>query len=306
MIRSGPAYAGFVSNAHSHHRKERKGRGMNFFEQLRRVQAERNSLLCVGLDPDIEAICDSSPYRKPEGCILQRCFTTEIIEKTAPFVSAFKPNMAFWSELRDEDGLEWCIEKCHRTGTPVVIDGKRGDIGNTAEKYAQEVFVRFKADAVTVNPYMGCDTIEPFLRHEGKGVIVLCRTSNPGGADFQNLVLENGLRLYEQVAYKMLELDAKYGGGRIGLVVGATFPSELERVRSIVGNRETGLTLLVPGIGAQGGDVEATVKAGQTADGFGMMINSSRGILYSPDPAKAALATRDQINLYRNRSTVTA
>lgn len=274
---------------------------MYFFEWLRAVQAARNSLLCVGLDPDIEAICKSS-YRKPEGCILHRCFTTDVIAETAKYASVYKPNAAFWSELRDEEGLAWCIEKCHQTNTPVIFDAKRGDIGNTAEKYAQEAFIRFQADAVTVNPYMGCDTLEPFLAHDGKGVIVLCRTSNPGGADFQNLVLENGLRLYEQVAIKMAELDAKYGGNRIGLVVGATCPEELARVRSLVGD----MTLLVPGIGAQGGDVEATVKAGQTADGFGMMINSSRAILYPNGRTTAEVAqdTRDLINTYRN--TVTA
>lgn len=270
---------------------------MNFFEQLRAVQNERNSLLCVGLDPDTEAICSSS-YQPPSGCILHRCFTSDVIEATAPFASVFKPNAAFWSKLRDEDGLAWCIEKCHRTGTPVILDSKRGDIGNTAQAYAEEAFVRFNADAVTVNPYMGCDTLEPFLEHEGKGVIVLCRTSNKGGADFQNLVLENGLRLYEQVAIKMAELNARYGGDRIGLVVGATCPAELARVRELVGD----MTLLVPGIGAQGGDVEATVKAGQTADGLGMMINSSRAILYHKGSTSADVAreTSDQINLHRN------
>lgn len=276
---------------------------MNFFDRLRGLQQQKNSLLCVGIDPDIEAILDSG-YQAPGSCILHRCFSTDVVSATAEFAPVFKPNAAFYSALNDEDGLVWCIEKIHKAGSLAILDAKRGDIGNTAAKYAHEAFVRFGADAVTVNPYMGLDTIEPFLEHEGKGVIVLCRTSNPGGSDFQNLVLENGLRLYEQVAYRMLELDAKYGGGRIGLVVGATFPSELERVRSIVGKGASGMTLLVPGIGAQGGDVEATVKAGETSDGFGMIINSSRGVIYAPDMAKVARDTRDQINLYR--STVSA
>lgn len=270
---------------------------MEFFPWLRAVQEARNSLLCVGIDPDLESILKSS-YRPPFESIVQRCFAADVICEVSTFASAFKPNAAFWAALKDEEGLEWCVERCHETDTPVILDGKRNDIGNTAEKYAEEAFVRFGADAVTVNPYMGLDTLEPFLKHEGKGVIALCRTSNPGGRDFQDLVLENGLKLYEQVAIKMAELDARYGGGRIGLVVGATNPSELARVRELVGD----MPLLVPGIGAQGGDVEATVKAGQTADGFGMTINSSRAILYPKGRTSAEVArdTRDLINLYRN------
>ncbi|MFB0964661.1 MAG: orotidine-5'-phosphate decarboxylase [Patescibacteria group bacterium] len=276
---------------------------MNFFDRLRVLQEQSDSLLCVGIDPDIDAIRKSG-YQPASDRFLLECFGSDIVANTAEFAPVFKPNAAFFSALDNDAAMKVCIEKVHEAGRLAILDAKRGDIGNTAAKYAHEAFVRYGADAVTVNPYMGLDTIEPFLEHEGKGVFVLCRTSNPGGSDFQNLVLENGLRLYEQVAYRMLELDAKYGGGRIGLVVGATFPSELERVRSIVGKRESGMTLLVPGIGAQGGDVEATVKAGETSDGFGMVINSSRGIIYASDMAKAARDTRDQINLYR--STVSA
>lgn len=270
---------------------------MNFFEQLRVSQTKKNSLLCVGLDPDIDAIKNTGKidfHRKPKRMVDDFC--TKIVMETAGFASAFKPNHAFFSALDAEKALRDIIPFCQYFNVPVILDAKRNDIGNTAAAYAKEAFVRYGADAVTVNPYMGLDTIEPFLKHDGKGVIVLCRTSNPGGDDFQNLVLENGLKLYEQVAIKMAELDARYGGGRIGLVVGATCPAELTRVRELVGD----MTLLVPGIGAQGGDVEATVRAGQTADGFGMVINSSRGVIYAADPIKAAEETRDQINLYRN------
>ncbi len=269
-----------------------------FFEKLRASQERKNSLLCVGLDPDYASIAkargDEYADLTSRNVIAEFCF--DVVSATAKHASVFKPNAAFFSRYEKEDELQMLVSRIQRDyKTPVILDAKRGDIGNTAEKYAEEAFVRFGADAVTVNPYMGLDTLEPFLEHEGKGVIVLCRTSNPGGGDFQDLVLKNGLKLYEQVAVRMTELNARYGWGRIGLVVGATRPSELARVRELVGD----MPLLVPGIGAQGGDVEATVKAGQDSDGFGMMINSSRGIIYAQDMAAAAIRTRDEINRYR-------
>lgn len=271
----------------------------SFFEKLRASQERKNSLLCVGLDPDYASIAKArgSEFANPAIRDVIADFCLDAVSATARHASVFKPNAAFFSRYEKEEELQMLISRIQRDyKTPVILDAKRGDIGNTAEKYAEEAFVRFGADAVTVNPYMGLDTLEPFLEHEDKGVIVLCRTSNPGGGDFQDLVLNNGLKLYEQVACRMAELNARHGGNRMALVVGATRPSELARVRELVGD----MPILVPGIGAQGGDVEATVKAGQDSDGFGMMINSSRGIIYAKDVAAAAGKTRDEINFHRS------
>lgn len=275
---------------------------MKFFERLRQSQKRKKSLLCVGLDPDPQAIMRTLNPGYPVGWPqnwaenLLATFCSDVVLETEEFASAYKPNHAFFARYGAEEALERTIKDCQFAGVPVILDAKRGDIGNTAQAYAEEAFVRYGADALTVNPYMGPDTVEPFLEHEGKGIIVLCRTSNPGGGVFQDLVLANGLKVYEQVALTMVELDARYGGGRIGLVVGATAPSELARVRELVGD----MPLLVPGIGAQGGDVEATVKAGQTADGFGIVVNSSRGIIYAKSMKESARQIRDEINLYRN------
>jgi orotidine-5'-phosphate decarboxylase len=182
---------------------------------------------------------------------------------------------------------------------PVILDSKRGDIGSTADHYAKEVFERYGADAVTVSPYMGFDTIEPYLKHAGKGVIVLCRTSNPGGSDLQSLnVSPDGQPLYLHVA--KLAAQQWNSSGQISLVVGATFPEEIAKVRAIVGD----MPLLIPGIGAQGGDIDATIKAGSIPNqpGIGMMINSSRAILYASTgndfaeaARKVAIATRDAL-----------
>jgi len=249
-------------------------------------------MLCVGLDPD--------PTRFPPhlagrpGAILHFC--TEIVDATADLVCAFKPQIAYFAAHRAEDQLEALIAHVHarHPGVTVVLDAKRGDIGSTAEQYAREAFERYRADAVTVNPYMGFDSVEPWLGH-GRGVFLLCRTSNPGGADLQSLEV-GGERLYERVA--RLAAGPWNRGGELGLVVGATVPAELARVRALA----PGLPLLVPGIGAQGGDVEATVAAGRDAAGHGMLINSSRAILYAgrdEDFARAArqaaAETRDRI-----------
>jgi orotidine-5'-phosphate decarboxylase len=184
---------------------------------------------------------------------------------------------------------------------PVILDAKRGDIGATAEHYAREAFERYEADAVTLSPFMGLDSIEPYLKHADRGVFVLCRTSNAGGDDLQMLDV-GGERLYERIA--RLAAGPWHRPGQLGLVVGATYPAELARVRALVGD----LPLLVPGIGVQGGDVAASVRAGQTADGTGMVINSSRAILYAGDGADfdvraraAARQTRDEINRWRGR-----
>jgi orotidine-5'-phosphate decarboxylase len=268
-----------------------------FTVSLRRAWARSGSLLCVGLDPDPAKM---PPHLADAADGLAR-FCTAVADATADLVCAFKPQVAYFAAHRAEDQLERTIDYIRRRHpeVPVVLDAKRGDIGSTAEQYAREAFERYDADAVTVNPYLGFDSIEPWLAWTGRGVILLCRTSNPGGADLQALDV-GGERLYERVA--RLAAGPWNRGGQLGLVVGATAPAELARVRALAPD----LPLLVPGIGAQGGDVAATVAAGRTADGTGMMINSSRAILYAGSGERfaeaaraAAQQTRDLINARR-------
>jgi len=256
-----------------------------------------DSLLCVGLDPD-PARFPAHLASRPDACFE---FCKAIVDATADRVCAFKPQIAYFAAQRAEDQLEALIAHIHaqHPSVPVILDVKRGDIGPTATQYAREAFERYQAEAVTVNPYMGFDSIEPWLEYEGRGVFLLCRTSNPGGADLQ--LLEVGTeRLYERVA--RLAAGPWNRSGQLGLVVGATAPAELARVRELAPT----LPLLVPGIGAQGGDVEATVRAGRTANGTGMVINSSRAILYASSgedfaqaARHAASEARDQINAFR-------
>lgn len=277
----------------------------SFTQMLRDAWRRSNSLLCVGLDPEPTRFPApfaqrlSAPGADVAEIIFDFC--RDIVDATAPFASAFKPQIAYFAAHRAEAQLERLIAHIHQRhpGLPVVLDAKRGDIGSTAEQYAREAFDRYRADAVTVNPYMGFDSIEPYLRHPGKGVIVLCRTSNPGGSDLQFLTVD-GKPLYEIVAEKAArDWNAS---GELSLVVGATFPKEIARVREIVGD----MPLLIPGVGAQGGDVQATVSAGRTGNGEGMMINSSRAILYAGNgddfaqqAAQVAQQTRDAINACR-------
>jgi orotidine-5'-phosphate decarboxylase len=270
---------------------------MDFVEAIRSKWREHNSLVCVGLDPDISKI--PAHLRNVQNPIFQ--FNKAIVDATAGLVCAFKPQVAYYSACRAETDLELTIEYIHHScpGVPVILDAKRGDIGPTAQKYAEEVFDRYKADAVTVNPYMGGDTLAPFLDRAEKGVIVLCRTSNPGARDIQDLEA-SGRKLYQIVADKARNEWNR--NGNVLLVVGATFPRELSEIRSIAGE----MPFLVPGIGAQGGDVEAAVTNGKTAGGAGMIINSSRGIIYASigeDFAEAArqatVTLRDEINRYR-------
>jgi orotidine-5'-phosphate decarboxylase len=258
-----------------------------FNQQLQSAWASQGSMLCVGFDPDSKRL---PPFLqgKPEG-IFEFC--REIADATADLVCSFKPQFAYFASQRAEAQLEKLIRhlKDHYPHIPVILDSKRGDIGSTAEHYAMEVFERYGADAVTVSPYMGFDTIEPYLRHQGKGVIVLCRTSNPGGSDLQFLnVFPDGQPLYLHVA--KLAAQQWNSTGQIGLVVGATFPEEITKVRVIVGD----MPLLIPGIGAQGGDIDATVKAGTIPNkpGTGMIINSSRAILYASSGSDFAQAAR--------------
>jgi orotidine-5'-phosphate decarboxylase len=274
---------------------------MTFTQMLAAAWRKNNSLLCVGLDPD-PAKFPAHLKRggeRDDNAILEFC--TAIVDATADLVCAFKPQIAYFAACRAEDQLEALIAHIHEKhpGVPVILDAKRGDIGSTAEQYASEAFERFQADAVTVNPYMGRDTLEPWLAYREKGVILLCRTSNPGGSDLQFLDV-GGEKLYERVA--RLAANEWNTSGQISLVVGATFPAEIARVRAIVGD----MPLLVPGIGAQGGDIAATVEAGRTANATGLMINSSRAILYAGKDEdfavaarKVAEATRAAINLHR-------
>lgn len=270
-----------------------------FIDNLNASWARSHSLVCVGLDPEIE--------RLPRDIAMQPSpifqFNKAIIDATADLVCAYKPQFAHYAAYEAEDQLERTIEYIHRSypGIPVILDSKRGDVGNTAQRYAIEAFERYGADAVTVNPYLGGDSLEPFLQYEDKGVIILCRTSNPGGRDLQDLDV-GGRKLYQVVA----DLAAREWNrrGNCSLVVGATQPRELAEVREIVGK----MPFLVPGVGAQGGDVAAAVTNGQTADGTGLIISSSRAILYAGSDvnfstaARAATeALRDQINASRSK-----
>ena len=274
---------------------------MTFTDKLANAIRLHDSLLCVGLDPDIARF--PGVLKGRVDAVFEFC--RAIIDATAPYACAFKPQIAYFAALAAEDQLQAICDYLNQRypDIPIVMDAKRGDIGATAEQYAREAFERYKADAVTVNPYMGFDSIEPYLQWAEKGVIVLCRTSNPGGSDLQFLKVD-GVPLYQHVARLVAQQWNRHG--QCGLVVGATFPQEIAEVRKIVGD----MPLLVPGIGAQGGDIESTVRAGQTSDGMGMMINSSRAILYAKPvdgegfadaAARVARETRDAINLYRNR-----
>ncbi len=274
---------------------------MSFINKLSAAWTANNSLLCVGLDPDIAKFPQHLQGRSD--AIFTFC--KAIIDATADTACAFKPQIAYFAALRAEDQLEAICAYLRETypHIPLVLDAKRGDIGATAEQYAREAYERYGADAVTVNPYMGFDSVAPYLEWKDRGAIILCRTSNPGGSDLQFMTVD-GKPLYQHVAQLVAE---KWNtNGQCGLVVGATFPDELAQVRKIVGN----MPLLVPGIGAQGGDIQATVAAGKTASGAGMMINSSRAILYAKADSQAnedfaqaarrvALETRDAINRFR-------
>jgi orotidine-5'-phosphate decarboxylase len=263
----------------------------SFIEQLQRGWDGNDSLVCVGLDPEIERF----PPHIAESASPIFQFNKAIVDATADLVCAYKPQFAHYAAYEAEDQLERTIDYIHRSypGIPVILDSKRGDVGNTAERYAIEAFERYHADAVTVNPYLGGDSLEPFLKYEDRGVIILCRTSNPGAVDLQDLEVNNR-RLFHIVA----DLAARRWNSRGNclLVVGATYPRELAEVREIVGN----MPLLVPGVGAQGGDVAQAVQNGQTAAGAGLIISSSRGILYASAGENFASAARDATQKLRD------
>lgn len=297
----------------------------SFTDTLRQRWQAADSMLCVGLDPDPARI----PAHLGTGPEAIDRFCRDIIAATADTVCAFKPQIAYFAAQGAEDVLAGLIAHIHakHPGIPVILDAKRGDIGSTARQYGVEAFDRFKADALTLSPFMGFDSIEPYFEWAGRGLILLCRTSNPGGNDLQALsVLPAGNatgippeaqsprqsasdtasgaqpeKLYEHLA--RLAAGPWNVNGELGLVVGATFPDELARVRALAPR----LPLLVPGVGAQGGDVNATVRAGLDADGYGLVINSSRAILYAgkgtdfADQARqAAVSTRDAIRAARD------
>ncbi|MDX8123456.1 MAG: orotidine-5'-phosphate decarboxylase [Janthinobacterium sp.] len=273
---------------------------MNFINKLSAAWTANNSLLCVGLDPDLAKL-PAELRDLPDGITT---FCTRIIDATADLACAFKPQIAYFAALGAEKQLEDICRYVRENypHIPLILDAKRGDIGATATQYAREAFERYGADAVTVNPYMGEDSLDPYLAWKDRGVIILCRTSNPGGSDLQFLNTD-GEPLYQRVA--RLVADKWNKNGQCALVVGATFPEELAQVRAIVGD----MPLLVPGIGAQGGDIAATVGAGQTANGMGMMISSSRAIIYATPQAgedfadaarRVAIETRDAINAHRS------
>ena len=272
---------------------------MTFLEQLQGAERQNGSLLCVGLDPEPSKFPAS--LKGDASKIYDFC--AQIVDATADLAISFKPQIAYFAAHRAEDQLEKLMAHMRRTAphVPVILDAKRGDIGATAEQYAIEAFERYGADAVTLSPFMGFDSVQPYLKHHGKGAFLLCRTSNPGGDDLQSQRLasvDGQPLLYEHIA--KLAQGPWNVNGQLGLVVGATYPVEIERVRSLAPT----LPLLIPGVGAQGGDAVATIKAGyrqsQGVTSGAVIVSSSRAILYAssgPDFAQAArneaMRTRD-------------
>ena len=274
---------------------------MTFIDMLHTAATQNNSMLCVGLDPEPARFPDTlrgDPRKMYDFC-------AAIVDATADLVCAFKPQIAYFAAHGAEDQLELLMQhmRANAPQVPVILDAKRGDIGSTAEQYAKEAFERYGADAVTLSPFMGFDSVAPYLQYQGKGAFLLCRTSNPGGDDLQNQRLssvEGEPLLYEHIA--RLANGPWNTNGQLGLVVGATYPAEIERVRALAPT----LPLLIPGVGAQGGDAAATVKAGWRPDGP-IIVNSSRAILYASSGAdfadaarREALRTRDLLQAARD------
>ncbi len=261
----------------------------SFFSFLEKRVDDCSSLLCVGLDPHIPDLNEPSAASALDFCL-------NLVKKTAPYAAAFKPNAAFFEVFGAEGWIvlkqviEAIREESNRLNSkiPIILDAKRGDIASTAEAYAKSAFEKLGVDCITLSPYLGKDSIEPFIKEQEKGIFLLCKTSNPGSGDLQDLVLESGDLLHIYVAKLAQQCNAK---NNIGLVVGATHIDAMKRVRSAAPD----LWFLVPGIGTQGGDLESAMKAGLRKDGKGILINVSRGISRSDDPRKAAVELRDQI-----------
>ncbi len=264
---------------------------MGFMQQLRQRWVTSGSLVCVGLDPE-PAKFPAKFSGDPDAVF---AFCRDIADATAEFACAFKPQIAHFAALGAEDALERLIAHLHAAhpAVPVILDAKRGDIGSTAQRYAVEAFQRYDADAVTVNPYLGRDSVQPFLDHAERGVVILCRTSNPGAGDLQDLDV-GGRPLYQHVAGTIARDWNAHGN--CALVVGATWPAQLAEVRAIVGD----MPLLVPGVGAQGGDAEAVVRNAKSADGTGLLVSSSRAILYASSGDDYADAAADAARTLRD------
>ena len=266
---------------------------MTFLEQLQGAERQNGSLLCVGLDPEPGKFPAS--LKGDASKIYDFC--AQIVDATCDLAISFKPQIAYFAAYRAEDQLEKLMEHMRRNAphVPVILDAKRGDIGATAEQYAREAFERYGADAVTLSPFMGFDSVQPYLKYHGKGAFLLCRTSNPGGDDLQNQRLasvEGQPLLYEHIA--KLAQGPWNLNGQLGLVVGATYPAEIERVRNLAPT----LPLLIPGVGAQGGDAVATIEAGYrqrngTTTGA-VIVSSSRAILYASSGDDFAQAARNE------------
>ena len=266
---------------------------MTFLEQLQGAERQNGSLLCVGLDPEPGKF----PASMKGDASKIYDFCAQIVDATADLAISFKPQIAYFAAHRAENQLEKLMAHMRRIAphVPVILDAKRGDIGATAEQYALEAFERYGADAVTLSPFMGFDSVQPYLKHHGKGAFLLCRTSNPGGDDLQNQRLasvEGQPLLYEHIA--KLAQGPWNVNGQLGLVVGATYPAEIERVRSLAPT----LPLLIPGVGAQGGDAVATIKAGYRqsngATTGAVIVSSSRAILYASSGDDFVQAARQE------------
>lgn len=257
----------------------------SYSSKLKSLWKKTGSYLCVGLDPDLKKIPKHLGREKYP--VFE--FNKQIIDETQDLVCAYKPQLAYYSGQAMEDQLHMTIAYLQKTApqVPVLLDAKRGDIGSTAEMYAREAFDVYKCDAVTVNPYMGFETLEPFLKNTDKGVIVLCKTSNPGSGEFQNLKTAEGDLVYERVARAAQQRFRTHQG--LGLVVGATHIDDLIKVRALAPD----VPLLVPGVGEQGGSVVEVVRHGQAKGGDGLLINSSRGIIYASGDADFAKKARD-------------
>ena len=265
--------------------------GMTFIDMLLAAERQIRSMLCVGLDPEPAKF--PRHWRGDPSRIYDFC--AAVVDATADLVIAFKPQIAYFAAHRAEDQLERLMAHMRVAApqVPVILDAKRGDIGATAEQYAKEAFERYGADAVTLSPFMGFDSVQPYLRYPGKGAFLLCRTSNPGGDDLQNQTLSavpGAPKLFEHVA--SLAQGPWNLNGQLGLVVGATYPAEIERVRALAPQ----LPLLIPGVGAQGGDAVATVRAGWRGSAGvttgPVVVNSSRAVLYASDGSDFAEAAR--------------
>lgn len=264
-----------------------------FAERIEHRTLQTNSLVCVGLDPVLDRLPDH--VARSVDSVVHMC--QAIIEATHPYVAAFKPNLAFFTAL-GRPGLNalWAVRHSIPPSVPVILDCKVGDVSETAKAYAHGWFNEFGFDAITVSPYLGEDAVTPFLDYADKGVIILCKTSNSGSGDLQDLPLASGEPLYLTVAEKCHDWDARHPAS-VGLVVGATYPEQLQTVRQRVGNQ----VILLPGLGAQGGQVEASVKAGVNADGGGLLCSSSRAIMFASSGRDFDVAAHEAVERMRNQ-----